>query len=301
MLLPPFALPNNFPGVTQIASYALDPADTVNLKVTTLDIAAPNASDGFFNPMFSDPTTAFPGDATLGRPTGVQYLIPGDGVSTGNNAPLWNVDTLGGLPALELSKDVSTTQIVAYVIPFSLSINPDGFTYQTFGTYGVIPGDGTFREGYFTSGIPTLTALPSSGTATYTGRLAVSTVDAVQRDPGYGEATASVTVDFAAATVTISTTGTTNLSNNAEPSALPSPAPGLDFSGTLTYAAGSNTFSGAVTASNGMTGNVTGRFYGAGIPATTASKAVGSPPEVGGTFALFTPKIEAIQGAFGGK
>ena len=64
---------------------------------------------------------------------------------------------------------------------------------------------------------------------------------------------------------------------------------------------GSMIISGSVTTANGMRGNVTGRFYGAGISSATSTQVAGSPPEVGGTFAVFTPGIGAVAGAFGAK
>lgn len=211
--------------------------------------------------------------------------------------------TLAGLPDLEYDNNAvppAVEEAIAYVIPFSAALNPGGYTYQTLGSYITTPGDGTVVEGYFSTGVPTLTALPTSGTATYTGKLAASAIDAIRRDPGSADGSVNVLVDFTTMSVTITTSTTTNLSNNAPTGALPTAAPGLDFSGALIYVAGSNTFSGQVTANNGMMGNVTGRFYGAGIGATTSTKAVGSPPEIGGTFALFASGVEAMQGAFGG-
>ncbi|HET7832182.1 MAG TPA: hypothetical protein VFK88_04380 [Gallionella sp.] len=72
------------------------------------------------------------------------------------------------------------------------------------------------------------------------------------------------------------------------------------MSGTLSYTAGSNTFTGTVTTANGMSGNATGRFYGPGIATATANKVAGAPPEIGGTFAVMGT-AGTMQGAFGGK
>ena len=62
----------------------------------------------------------------------------------------------------------------------------------------------------------------------------------------------------------------------------------LNMQGTLTYAAGSNDFSGSVS-SSGLNGNAKGRFYG---PAAN---------EAGGTFALTGSGVQAYIGAFGAK
>ena len=110
----------------------------------------------------------------------------------------------------------------------------------------------------------------------------------------------NATADFATLNVAFSTTGSTRVSDNAPVGTLPTAAPGMDLTGTLTYPAGSNTFTGAVTSANGMSGNATGRFYGPGIAAATATKVAGAPPEIGGTFAVMNTAGGAMQGAFGG-
>ena len=298
MLIAPSALPASFPAITQVARYTLD-ASSGALVVTSLVIDAPDSANGFFNPQ-ATPGSTLPGDPTLAQPTGVQLLLPGAGASVQATPASLSLGT--GLPALEYDNGFlppAVEEDIAYVIPFSAAINPDGYTYQTLGTYVTIPGDGTLTEGYFSTGIPTLSALPASGQATYTGRLSASTINARQHDPGSADGSVNVVVDFSTMNVTITTSALTDLSNNAPPGTTPSPAPGLNFHGVLTYAPASNTFSGSVLADNGMTGNVTGRFYGAGISAATSSKTAGSSPEIGGTFALFAPGVEAMQGAFG--
>jgi len=302
VLIPPAALPVSFPSIAQIGTYRFD-GDVLPsaLKVTSFELMAPKTTDAYFMP-FAD-STAFSGDPTLAKPTGMQFLLPGDGASTPSGVSTIADDTFGDLPALSFTyaPPGAVTELMEYVIPFSAVINPDGYTFQTFGAFGTFPADLTFEEGYFSTGVPTVTAFPGSGTATYAGKVQGSLVVAATRDPGGTGAAVAVSVDFVARTVTITTSGTTNLSDNAAPGALPVASPELNFSGTLTYAAGSNTFSGTVTAANGMTGNATGRFYGAGIASTTATKVAGSAPEVGGTFGMFAPGVGAMQGAFGAK
>ena len=68
-----------------------------------------------------------------------------------------------------------------------------------------------------------------------------------------------------------------------------SPAPGLDLTGTLRYAAGTNTFGGDITSANGMSGRADGRFYGPGAE------------EVGGVFETRGAGTEVYGGAFGGR
>jgi hypothetical protein len=301
MLLPPNASTVSFPSITQVGMYVFDQdALPAQLKATSLNLSAPDPDQGFFMP-FIDVTTAIAGDPSLGQPTGAQFLLPGAGASVHSPSSPAQTTTLGDLPAVEFdSSTVSPSEAIQYVLPFSASINPQGYIYQTLGSYVVAPGDLTITEGYFSTGVPTVTALPSSGTASYSGRLESSLVVASNRDPGTATAAVMVTVNFATQAVTIQTNGMTSVSDNAPPGNIPGANTALEFSGTLTYVPGSNTFSGAVTAAGGMTGNVTGRFYGAGIGSATATQVVGSPPEVGGTFAMVGGGM-ALFGAFGAK
>jgi hypothetical protein len=107
-------------------------------------------------------------------------------------------------------------------------------------------------------------------------------------------------VDFSAHTVEIVTTDTTTLSNNASPGTLPTVNPNLDMNGATSYSLGGNTFSGSVNSINGMSGNVTCRFYGPGIVAATANKVLGAPIEIGCTFSAMNTTVGAMQGSFGG-
>ena len=63
----------------------------------------------------------------------------------------------------------------------------------------------------------------------------------------------------------------------------------LNLTGTLTYIAGTNYFTGTVTSANGMSGKINGEFYGPGIN------------ELGGTFALYGSGVGTLVGSFGGK
>lgn len=182
-------------------------------------------------------------------------------------------------------------------------MNPSGYTYQLYGSWEVADNTTfTASEYYFSAGVPTAAAtLPLTGTASYTGEAVGSFVNAATGDWSGTYATMNATANFAALSVALATTGTTSLSSNAPANALPIANPGLDMSGTLSYAPGSNTFTGAVSTANGMGGNATGRFYGPGIAAATATKVAGAPPEIGGTFAVAGNGIGAMQGAFAGK
>lgn len=110
----------------------------------------------------------------------------------------------------------------------------------------------------------------------------------------------NATADFGTLKIAFATSGTTTLGVNAPANALPVANHSLDLNGTLSFTPGSNTFTGTVATANGMSGNATGRFYGPGMTAATATKVMGAPPEIGGTFAVMGT-TGAMQGAFGGK
>jgi hypothetical protein len=271
------------------------------MKVTTLNI---KAVDTQLSSVLNITTgAAYPADPALGR---IVYMSNTTGgvqaywLSTAGGAVATQTTSMAGLPTVTLT-NAATATVAGYVLPYSATLNPAGYTYQTFGSWVTVnTATAVFSEYYFSAGTPTVTALPVLGTASYTGQAAGSLVDAATREPSTTTATMNATVDFAPRTVAFSTTGTTSLSDNAAVGTLPTANNGLNMSGTLSYTAGNNTFTGAVTTASGMSGNATGRFYGPGIAVATGTKVVGAPPEIGGTFAVKSAS-SAMQGAFGGK
>jgi hypothetical protein len=165
-----------------------------------------------------------------------------------------------------------------------------GWDYQTFGvwTTGFATGSGTFGVASFgaeTGG----SAIPLSGTGTFTGFAGGRYVDSSGADFFVGsDMTAST--NFGTRSIAFSTTNartSTDLQTSTSNT-------NLNTSGTLSYSAGVNQFTGTVTTVGGgasnasMTGNASGKFYG-----PTAQ-------EIGGTFAV-TGGGAAYLGAFGGK
>ena len=291
-----------FGAIVQSMDYTFDPLAAAGtpsaLKVTTLSVKPVGTSITSY--VILQTGAAYPLDPLLGMGSYVLGQAEGVAINTGTSV-VSQTTLLAGLPTVTLVNNATVTS-AGYVLPYSATLNPSGYTYQTFGVWAGYSGGGVFSENYFSAGAATNpVTLPSLGTASYTGRVAGSLVDAVSRDPSDISATMNATADFAARTVAFSTTGTTSLSNNAAAGTLPTANAGLNMSGTLSYAAGSNTFTGAVTTGNGMSGNATGRFYGPGIAVATPTKAVGAPPEIGGTFAVAATGVGAMQGAFGGK
>jgi len=180
-----------------------------------------------------------------------------------------------------------TASSVAVVIDARAAVV--GWNYQTFGVWLNQTGPATFQAGGISAGAVTLgTAVPTSTTGNFTGRAAGFYVNPF----GAAFATAadmSAIVDFGALTIVFATTNTTaaNLSTGAP--LLNST--NLNLTGGLSYASGSNQFSGNVSAPMAsLNGSATGRFYG---PAAE---------EIGGTYGLSgVGQTERLMGAFGGK
>lgn len=287
--------------IVQSMDYTFDSvaaaATPSTLKVTTLSVKPVGTSSTSF--VILQTGAVYPADPTLGMGSYIWGQVEGVATNTGVSV-VSQTNLLAGLPTVTLVNNATITS-AGYVLPYSATLNPTGYTYQTFGVWATYTGAAVFSENYFSAGVSTDPAtLPVAGTASYSGFAAGSLIDANTGDPGDTTATMHATADFAARTVTFSTTGTTSLSNNAAPGTVASANPGLNMSGTLSYAAGNNTFTGAVSTVNGMSGNATGRFYGPGIGAATGTKVIGSPPEIGGTFAVMQTGVGAMQGAFGG-
>jgi hypothetical protein len=180
-----------------------------------------------------------------------------------------------------------TASSVAIVIDARAAVV--GWNYQTFGVWLNQNGPATFQAGAISAGAVTPgTAVPTSTTGNFTGRAAGFYVNPF----GAAFATAadmSAIVDFGARTIVFATTNTTaaNLSTGAP--LLNST--NLNVTGSLSYALGSNQFSGNVSAPMAsLNGSATGRFYG---PAAE---------EIGGTYGLSgVGQTERLMGAFGGK
>lgn len=166
------------------------------------------------------------------------------------------------------------------------------FQYLSYGDwYEQSAASGTAVQGVFgflVVGQPTPpTAIPATGTATYAG---VSGGLGI-RDNGSTfdfEASFSATANFGARTVAVSTTNTRDTTNPTAPIAVPE----HNATGTLTYSAGSNLFTGpiATTAASGITGTASGRFFG---PAAQ---------EMGGVFhGTGSGVVRRVGGVFAGK
>jgi hypothetical protein len=169
-----------------------------------------------------------------------------------------------------------------------VAVNPlgAGWNYQTHGFWIVEMSATTGLVGVISMGNPTpAMAIPSGGTASYSGGAVGIYVDGGGAIYGYG-ADMSATADFLAAFVGFTTSATEIISLDTLMSAS---APSLDLTGTLTIQSGSSTFSGDLTNTAGMTGTANGRFYGPVYE------------EIGGVFGLTGTGPESLLGAFGGR
>jgi hypothetical protein len=160
-----------------------------------------------------------------------------------------------------------------------------GFEYQTYGAWGAY-GNATTPAYAVSVGNPSpASAIPAVGSLTFTGGSAGYYVDPSKF--GYvTNATMVAVVTFDNRTVAFNTTNTTIAGG---PGASLLAAPSLNMTGNLSYAAGTNAMTGTATTTNGMSGNMNGKFYG---PALN---------EVGGTYAVTGSGIGSMVGGFGGK
>jgi len=167
---------------------------------------------------------------------------------------------------------------------YILLANPYDFNYdyQTFGVWATGVNSGSGTVGGFSYGNTTaVSAIPTSGTATYLGDIGgfysnSSGVDKLM------SADLTASANFANRTIGVATSNSivTDLSTYTSNSS-------LDFTGTLSYSSGSNEFSGTITTGGGMSGSMTGVFYG---PAAN---------EIGGTYAAQGSGVEGMIGGFG--
>jgi hypothetical protein len=195
---------------------------------------------------------------------------------------------------LEATSSTDSAISVIFADPIFPPRFPPGYDYQTFGVW---ESTATDTVGYFSVGVPTVGSnIPTTSTATFTGSLA-----GFYFDPdglgffAFGDV--NVTADFASRTLVFGTENTV-----IRPDLLTAgnaiSRNDLNLSGTLSYASGTNSFSGSVESagsliSNSLTGSSSGQFYGP------------NAEELGGVFFvqdLSDPtSLESYSGAYGAK
>lgn len=195
---------------------------------------------------------------------------------------------------LEATSSTDSTISVIFADPNFPPRFPPGYDYQTFGVW---ESTATNTIGYFSVGAPTVGSnIPTTSTATFTGSLA-----GFYFDPdglgffAFGDV--NVNADFASRTLAFSTASTV-----IRPDLLTAGNEigrnDLNLSGTLSYASGTNSFSGPVESAGGLifnslSGSSSGQFYGP------------NAKELGGVFYvqdLSDPtSLESYSGAYGAK
>jgi len=171
---------------------------------------------------------------------------------------------------------------------FAASPSYTEWEYQSFGIWLTGAGTGAGTFGALSVGAPTAnTSIPTNGVANYTGFSMGLHIDNVGNS-AFIAASMSADVNFTNRSVVFQTTNSNSVSfDNGSPVANPD----LNLNGTLTYQAATNSITGAISSSSGLTGSAAGRFYG-----PTAQ-------EIGGTFTVDagSSSLEGYIGAFGGK
>jgi len=194
-------------------------------------------------------------------------------------------DTIGDSGNVVYGYDAAGTKFVIASDPLNAGNN---WNYQTFGIWETGRGTGSGTAGAISVGVATAgSSIPTSGSATYSGHFggASSDVNGVDVITTGG---ASVVADFANRSLAFSTTGSKYVSPIASsPSWINKSS--LDMSGTLTYSAATNSFSGSVSDSFIGSGTANGKFYGP------------NAEEIGGVFSLTGAGTRIHAGAFGAK
>lgn len=239
------------------------------------DYAVTGSTDQGTN-TYSSATFSYRADGTISRVK----------ISTPNNSLTWNedkgdvfVDKRGAISLVDPSKPKIGLAVDA------TDPNVD-WDYQTFGMWltGYGTSSGTF--GAISVGAPTAgSAIPTTGNASFTGATAGYYIDSTGTNFYTTASDMTIDADFNNRTLDFRTTDTSKVHLTT---AIDTTANNLIMSGTLTYAAGTNSFTGKVTAT-GLTGTSTGRFYGPGAE------------ELGGVFSLTGTDVELYGGSYGAK
>jgi hypothetical protein len=203
-------------------------------------------------------------------------------------------DTIANIPTGPLANKAyaeikSNGNDLAIISPASMN----GWSYQSYGVWitNINGSSGTVGGGSVGS-LTTGVAIPTTGTANFSGTSAGVYSNSIG-DAYLTGSSMSASVNFATRSLGFATTGTQILLSNGTWQS----TSGLNTTGTLSYASGTNLVTGSNLATAGgggvavMTGGtVTGKFYG---PAAN---------ELGGTFAVRAGAgVESYTGAFGSK
>lgn len=247
---------------------AVQPSSTVELNAISREI-----DEGGLRTLSTNSSLTFTNDADYDW-TALRIQTPTSTVSFSASNGDTLESALGG--PLGVAYNSALTKV-------ALAADPEyfGWDYQSFGIWADASNPSTPSIGVLSAGAATSgAAIPTSGTATYTGMAGGIYVDS--SDNTYlTYADLTIGANFGTRQLTFNTSGTSDLDTDASMS-------GLNISGTLSYSSGTNAFSGTVTSANSMTGTADGRFYGP------------SAQEIGGVF-FVDGAAGDYGGSFGGK
>ena len=224
------------------------------------------------------------GSGTFTRDASNNFTLINTTASTGNSALFSTAledtltSTFDGATTTSLNKAQTTISIFA---------NPSNyaFNYQAYGAWGPYNiASGTSFALSDGSASPA-SAIPSVGGISFTGGSVGYYVD-VNKVAYVANANMTAIFSYDKQTMTFITSST---GIQGAPAGNAIPNANLDMTGTLTYVAGTNYFTGTVITTNGMTGKINGEFYGPGIN------------EFGGTYAVYVAGVGTMVGSFGSK
>lgn len=156
--------------------------------------------------------------------------------------------------AINQAISANTTKVAISAYPDAL-----GWDYQSFGAWITGYGLSSGKSGVLSVGAITPTgAVPTVGSATYVGNF--GGIYVTSGGYGYvavGDLTAGV--DFGGRNIQFA--GTRAIATDMN-TGVDIAAPILNFSGSASYAVGTNRFEGTLTTAGGLTGATTGQFYG---------------------------------------
>jgi len=169
---------------------------------------------------------------------------------------------------------------------YAIAVDPtlQGWDYQSFGVWVTGAGTGSGSAGSLTVGARTAGgSIPAAGTATFTGLIGGTYLDAAGAEHLVGGSMA-INADFGGRSLSLTSSGTADITTGAAMA-------GLNLSGTLSFAAQNNLITGSLSSTNGrLSGPTTAYFYG---PAAQ---------EIGGIFTLSAVSgLERFGGGFGGR
>jgi len=211
--------------------------------------------------------------------------------------------TPASVSAVQLDDGVTVNSTKQNLADIVMGYTPSGkslvnFSYQDFGPWAYTTSTGGSIS-WFSYGIPFSGTMPTSGSATYLG---IAKGNFINPSGVMYNTTADMTAtaDFGAGTIAFSTSSTNMLASDPAYGTTTTVNTNLNLTGTLTITG--NNFTGTVANSNSggttISGNASGLFYGQ--PVTGGTSTIGSPREIGGTYAA-TGADGTMMGAFGGK